>query len=916
MNFLNKKPLFFAVTAAIFLGILLIVFREFAFNPDTLMLNSDQLNSIGCRMLRAQNVVLTEWDDSRLGGVPTIDALFADAYHPLVWVQFLTDPARAVGFKFILTIWVAFMSAMLLAWNLTGNRWWGALLGMLYAFSPEYFTYIYGGHDGKMMVFAIAPLALLAIRKIVRDGSLPYLIVLALSVTWMILGSHLQLTYLFLWGAGLYTLYEAFFHCDSFKTKGKRIGLAAAGLAFGLAISCFQVVPPYMYTTTQSVRGEGDHTNYGHAVSWSLHQEEMAQMLLPGFIGVDVFEHNEKTGLLEGSSFVNATIQEYQTSGGSPFYWGHNSFKLDHNNAGALLTLLGFLCLFLPGKRRWAIFWGLGAVLALSYGMGAHSPLFKLWYSILPGVKNFRAPGMALFWLPLLLLMMASPVLKAISDESAEAIKNRRALVHGAVMFVLLLVIVVIARYNWTLFIGPFGLVACLVYAAACLGVMSIDDQGKEFSLANFTGSFKAGLPGTHRAIQACVVVGFTLIGTFLMSGQKLLEDAVTAPYFKPLNEIAMQMTAGKVIPGFILVLVIVAATLFTFKWKAGIAQKAGVLALVAAVELFFIDGAFVQNVDAKEYLQPGNTLVAAVKAPYKADSLNTPRVLSLSRSKAFGSNIFPQYHLRNADGFHDNELASYRTFRGGQQNANYLLNINNPEAAHPFLDLMNIGYIIFDSQRGTTYMPIPTAMGEAYLYGEATVMSDDEAIKTLQTKAAIRKPKAPEPVAEERTADSTATDSTVASADSTAADSTASTNSDIAQAEPEDDPNVFYYREKVILSENPEQPLEGGIAQGTAKLVEQPKMDTQVFEAESDRPAIMVVAGNYHPYWKAIVNGKESKVYKAFGNLRAVEIPKGKSTIRMEYRSKPFHDCLKVSALAIVLLAIFGVAVLAKKKK
>ena len=882
MNFLNKKPLFFAVIAAVFLGILLIVFREFAFNPDTLMLNSDQLNGIGSRILRAENAVVTEWDDSRLGGVPTIDALFADVYHPLVWVQFITDPARAVGFKFILTIWVAFMSAMLLAWNLTGNRWWAALLGMLYAFSPEYFTYIYGGHDGKMMVFAIAPLALLAIRKIVRDGSLPYLIVLALSITWMILGSHLQLTYLFLWGAGFYTLYEAFFHCDSFKTKGKRIGLAAAGLAFGLAISCFQVVPPYMYTTTQSVRGEGDHTNLGHAVSWSLHQEELAQMLLPGFIGVDVYEYDDKAGKLEGSSFVGFTVQEYQSSGGSPFYWGHNPFKLDHNNAGTLLTLLGFLCLFLPGKRRWAMFWGLGAVLALSYGMGAHSPLFKLWYNILPGVKNFRAPGMALFWLPLLLVMMAAPVLKAISDESSEAARNRRALFHGAFMFVLLLVIVVIARYNWTLFIGPFGLVACLVYAAACLGVMSLDDQGKEFSVANFTDSFKAGLPGTHRAIQACVVIGFALIGLFLMSGQKLLEDGVTAPYFKPLNEIAMQMSAGKIIPGFILVLVIVAATLFTFKWKAGVVQKAGLLAAVAAVELFFIDGAFIQNVEAKEYLQPENPVVAAVKAPYKADSLNTPRV-------------------------------------GGQQNANFLLNINNPEAVHPFLDLMNIGFIIFDSQRGTTYMPIPTAMGEAYLYGDATVMSDEDAIKTLQEKAAIR-PSASSGTLTEPIADSTVADSTVASADSAAADSTVTDSSAAlvasVPAEPQDDPNVFYYREKAILSENPEQALEGGIVQGHARLVEQPKMDTQVFEVDCDRPAIMVVAGNFHPYWKAYVNGKESKVYKAFGNLRAVEVPKGKSTIRMEYRSAPFHACLKVSALAFVLLAIFGIAVLAKSRK
>ena len=312
MNFLNKKPVFFAVSAAIFLAILLVVFRAFVFDSSQLMLNSDQLNGIGSRILRAQSAIVTEWDDSRLGGVPTIDALFADVYHPLVWVQFLTYPARAVGFKFILTVWVAFMSAMLLAWNLTKNKWWAALLGFLYAFSPEYFTYIYGGHDGKMMVFAIAPLALLAIRKIIKNGSLPYLIVLALTITWMILGSHLQLTYLFLWGAGFYALYEAAFHCDTFKTRGKRIGLAAGGLALGLALASFQLVPPYLYTTTQSVRSEGDHTNMGHAVSWSLHQEELAQMLVPGFIGVDVYEPNPKSGDIVSSSFISFSKRELQ----------------------------------------------------------------------------------------------------------------------------------------------------------------------------------------------------------------------------------------------------------------------------------------------------------------------------------------------------------------------------------------------------------------------------------------------------------------------------------------------------------------------------------------------------------------------------------------------------------------------------
>ena len=865
MNFLNKKPAFFVAMSAIFFAILLIVFRNFAFDSSQLMLNSDQLNGIGSRILRTFNVILTEWDDSRLGGIPTIDALFADAYHPLVWTQFIMDPARAVGFKFILTVWVAFMSAMLLAWNLTGNKWWGSLLGFLYAFSPEYFTYIYGGHDGKMMVFAIAPLALLAIRKIVRDGSLPYFIVFALSIVWMILGSHLQLTYLFLWGAGFYTLYEAAFHCDTLVTRGKRIGLAAAALAFGLAISCFQIIPPYLYTTTQSVRGEGDHTNYGHAVSWSFHQEEMAQMLIPGFIGVDVYEQDEKTNSFKGSSFVDVTMDEYRKmaeagSQGSPFYWGHNSFKLDHNNAGALLTFLGFLCLFLPGKRRWACFWGLGAVVALSYGMGDHSPLFKLWYNILPGVKNFRAPGMALFWLPLLLVMMAGPVLRAVSDPNEDSVKNRRALLHGTVMFVVLLLLVVIARFNWTLFISPFGFIVCLAYAAACLGVMSLDDQGKEINVKNFVDAFKAKLPGTSRGVQAAVVIGFAIIGMFLMSGQKLLNDPITAPYFKPLNEVVMSMTASKIIPSFILILVVIAATLAVFKWKGSTPAKVGILALVAGIELMTINGAFIQNVAANEYLQPKNGVVAAIKAPFQADSINTPRVLSLSRSKALSGNIFPQYHLRNADGFHDNELASYREFRGGQGNANYLLNINNPEAAHPFLDLMNIGAIIFDTQRGTTYMPISTAMGEAYIYGESTTMDDAKAIDALK--------------------------------------------------------NGFAYREKVILSEEPQNKGEGGVAQGKAKLVASPKMDTQVFQVESDRAGFMVVAGNYHPYWKATVNGNEAKVYKAFGDLRAVEIPKGKSEVRMEYRSKPFHACIKVSILAFLLLIAFGAFLFVRTKK
>ncbi|PBC68015.1 hypothetical protein [Fibrobacter sp. UWS1] len=316
----------FAGIGIAFFLFLLFIFRAFVFDANTLMLNSDQLNGIGSKVVRAQSLVLSEWDDSRLGGVPTIDALFGDAYHPLVLVEFLTDPARAVGFKFILIVWVAFLCATLLARSLSGSLAWGTLFGFLYAFSPQYFSYVYGGHDGKMMVFAVAPLAILAIRKIIREGSLFYFIVFTLSIVWMILGSHLQLTYLFLWGAGFYALFETLALNASWKVRSQKLGIAAGALAIALGISAFQIIPPYLYTTAESVRGTGEKTNYGHASSWSLHQEELASMLIPGFLGVDVYE--QKNGAagpeLSGSALITVPYADMQKEGlqGSPFYWG------------------------------------------------------------------------------------------------------------------------------------------------------------------------------------------------------------------------------------------------------------------------------------------------------------------------------------------------------------------------------------------------------------------------------------------------------------------------------------------------------------------------------------------------------------------------------------------------------------------
>ena len=63
-------------------------------------------------------------------------------------------------------------------------------------------------------------------------------------------------------------------------------------------------------------------------------------------------------------------------------------------------------------------------------------------------------------------------------------------------------------------------------------------------------------------------------------------------------------------------------------------------------------------------------------------------------------------------------------------------------------------------------------------------------------------------------------------------------------------------------------------------------------------------------------MNGNEAKVYKAFGTLRAVEIPAGNSEVRMEYRSAPFHKTIWVSLVAAVLLIALGVFAAVRNRK
>ena len=142
-----------------------------------------------------------------------------------------------------------------------------------------------------------------------------------------------------------------------------------------LMLGAVQLLPSYKFTTKQSVRAGKERTGYEYATSWSMHPEETAGMIVPSFSGY---------------------IDAHQDGPGGNLYWGKNSFKLNTEYHGFLPIIFALTALFMLRNRLKWYFSGI-ALLSLVYALGADTPVYRLFYAFVPGVKNFRAPSMIIF---------------------------------------------------------------------------------------------------------------------------------------------------------------------------------------------------------------------------------------------------------------------------------------------------------------------------------------------------------------------------------------------------------------------------------------------------------------------------------------------------------------------------------------
>jgi hypothetical protein len=372
----------------VYLVVTLVLFREFLFS-DLMLLGQDTL-ALGyvARAFFADALATTGfplWNPYILGGTPFLDSLAGgdSLYPPSLLLLALLDTHRALGWKLVLHVFLA--GCFMYGWlrTLGVSRGAGLVGGLAYLLAPYMVSLIYPGHDGKLFVTALTPLVFwLSEWSLIRRGLLP-LAALGGAVALVILTTHFQMAY-FLFGAvGLYMIFRAVELGrgeEGWKRAGKRFALFLVFSVVGAGVAAVQLVPAVAYVTEHSRRA---HTSVDAAAqegkawasSWSLHPEEVVSLAVPEFIGNDA----------GGAEWASGT------------YWGRNFFKHNHEYLGLIALLLAGLA-FMGGARaglRWFLA-GVGGV-ALLFALGTHTPVWGIFYDLVPGISLFRAPSMVIF---------------------------------------------------------------------------------------------------------------------------------------------------------------------------------------------------------------------------------------------------------------------------------------------------------------------------------------------------------------------------------------------------------------------------------------------------------------------------------------------------------------------------------------
>ena len=339
--------------------------------------NSDQFvagyafREFGAAVLKATGG-FAQWNPYLFGGMPYVAAMHGDIFYPTFLLRMLMPTDAAMTWSFMLHLFLAGLFTYKFV-RASGFGFYSALFaGVAYMMSGQLASLVSPGHDGKLSVSALFPLALWMLTLGIRRGKSWSWGVLALTIGLAVLSPHPQLLQYLLLASAAFTLHLAISELRKRDVPAivvlGRMGLALLSVAVGGAMGAIQYLPVREYV--QWSPRAGGLADYAIATSYAWPTKELFDAYLPQF-----------TGMIDA-------------------YWGENAIHLHSDYAGVVLLMLAgaaFVGLRKDARKGFLLFWAITLVIALLWALGGHTPFYRIPYAIIPGTKYFRAPATVFF---------------------------------------------------------------------------------------------------------------------------------------------------------------------------------------------------------------------------------------------------------------------------------------------------------------------------------------------------------------------------------------------------------------------------------------------------------------------------------------------------------------------------------------
>lgn len=295
------------------------------------------------------------WNPLILGGTPFFADLALNALAPTNLFYLTLPPAHALNLLIFFYLFLALYFTYRYALLLTSESWPALFSAVVFGFSGS--TVAAFNDLTSLQGIAYLPLVFFLAELVLRKTNWQNICWLATALFLQFISSHPQYTY--------YTLIftSAYFFSNNRLSFFKKIKLQTLIFSLFLGLAAVQLLPFWEFTQ-QSFRPE----SLSFSVENQLRIIEIPRLLLAEFYGSWKSGNSWGPGSQRETGLANS---EGYLSLFALFLAGYSVFKV---------------------KRRNKIFWFCTALLAFILSLGNQTPVFLLFYQVLPFFSGFRSP--------------------------------------------------------------------------------------------------------------------------------------------------------------------------------------------------------------------------------------------------------------------------------------------------------------------------------------------------------------------------------------------------------------------------------------------------------------------------------------------------------------------------------------------